>query len=301
MTWLIASVVVLGASAVDDLDLAETEQAGGRFSDDPGDACPSCGGNGFTEDGYNYMFGQYTRNTLNDAGVNAWANDNPISLCTPGTNNGSSCDLRWNYSEWLRRGLVNKRVHIFTEVVRVVAPQGFAVRDRYTSGNTYYGKFGIARAALDGHSYATTETISAGLLALLNPVAGVPICLTSRHYPSGCADSGAHWHESNTFGNHFRAAYVAIGGGQHAVDPHQNKRFGNVTNSTAMEVVTYGSASCDLNSSGTGRYAIRCRSGSNVTWQNPVTVLTPFVPDDFYYGPGPITRKDVPWTDPYVL
>ena len=283
--FFVAVLFVAGACALEEPDVGEVEQHGDRFIDDEGDSCPGCGLNGFTEDGLNYTFGQYGRSALSDSGAWNWNTDNPQSLCAPGTNKGSSCNLRGEYSQWLRLGLTNKRVHILTEVVRIVARQGFAVRDTWGGGNTYYGTFGIAPGMLDGSNYQASEIVTGGLLALLNPVPGVRICLTTRHHPNHCVGAGTTAQESAMFGYLYRHSYYGISGGIDAEDPNANARYGTADTATANETFKYDENYCTYSGSGETRHATACWTRSFQKYANPVTVLmTPTERTRVYLG-----------------
>jgi hypothetical protein len=276
-------VFAVGACAVDEPELGEVEQLD-RFREDDGDSCPGCGLNGNPEQALNYTFGQASRSSLDAAGAWRWDVDNPHSFCKPNTNNGVYCTLRPEWATWLRQGLTGTRVTIMTEMVRVAARQDFAIVD--PGGNTYYGKFGLAPSVLDGSNYTGWEVVSAGLLALLNPVPGIEICLTTRQFPNHCAGAGTTAHESTMYGYVFRHGFLAISGGIDAEDPHQNSRYGNADNSTAHEVHHWNAGRCVYQGSGETRRATSCTRASNgQVYGNPVTVLmTPAERNRIYFG-----------------
>jgi hypothetical protein len=281
LPWFVAIALATGCAAqLDELETDEIEQAAL--------SCPGCGMNGFSETAYNWMWGQFDRNAL--AATGAWSGDAPLTFCRPATVTSTGCKLRYVYGAWLRTGQTNIRVEIMTNVVKLIAPQGFWIHDDYdASGHFYQGMFDLApRARNVIVDYPEQERISAGLLALLNAVKDVPVCLLTKHQPSHCAGSTAYWHESVTFGKHFRHPYLAIAGGSAAPDPAQNHRYGNAKNAQANEVLP--SNKCNVSGTGEGRHALSCSSASNVVWNHPVTVLTPHDPKNHYYGPGPITK-----------
>jgi hypothetical protein len=284
---LVLSAAALSFSAcVDTFEVGEAEQAIMSCSIDP-DAynckCTGCGANGLEQSGWNAMFAEADRTALSNYGAWSWGSDAPVSLCDPGTVIGSSCTLRPSWSAWIA-GNPAKRVGMMENMVKVVAQKTYAVRD--PNGYTYYGEFGLAAGALaSSWSYADQEIVTGGILALLNSVHGVPVCLKTERHPDNCAGSDAVYHESVTFGKTFRGHYAAISGGYHAKDPSLNLRYGTVDGGSAS-AFRWSDGKCATYVSGVNTIATGCTDQYGTWWNWPVTVLVPTAPSTWYYNVG---------------
>jgi hypothetical protein len=248
--------------------------------------CAGCGANGLSQAGWNAMFAEADRNALNGVTAWDWNHDGPIAMCEPGTSWSNGCDLATPWRTWI--GTTGRHVEMITELVKVIAVKTYAVR--HPGGNTYHGEFGLAPAALHATwSYADQEIASAAMLALLDAVHDVPICLKTERTPDNCVGSGAIYHESTTFGSTFRMHYAAISGGAAAPDPLRNPRFKTVDPSSAT-TFKFSESRCSLGGSGVSTLASSCTDQLGRAWNWPVVVLTPTDPSWYYGQLPPFTR-----------
>jgi hypothetical protein len=259
--------------------------------------CSGCSANGVTQRQWDGMFSEADRNALNDFGTWAANGDGPVRLCAsaPAANH-TECTLHPAWHDWLWAG-TDRRIGMITGIVKVVARKGFRVRD--PGGNTYHGAFGLAHEALGETpwTYRSQELLVAGMLALIDAVHGVPVCLRSTHTPDNCAGLTDMDFESITFGSTFRMHYAAIAGGSDAPDPAKNRRYSTVLPTSATKFVW--PPPCTVAGNGANALATHCTDELGRPWRWPVTVMVPFVPRSWYYdvGGGPIERPDgVPQT-----
>lgn len=274
------------AACVESPELGDAEQ--GVMSCSAGDEaynckCVGCGSNGEDQAWWNAMFAEADRTALSGYGAWSWGTDGPTSLCEPSTVGASSCTMRAQWSAWIAGG-GSKRVGMMENLVKVIANKTYRVRD--PNGYDYYGEFGLAHGAVSSPwTYVDQEIVSGGVLALLNSVHGVPVCLKTERNPDNCAGSNAAYHESTTFGKTFRGHYAAISGGAHAKDPSLNLRYGTVDGGSAT-AFHWNEARCATSGSGTGAIASYCDDQYGTRWQWPVTVLVPTAPSGWYYNVG---------------
>jgi hypothetical protein len=141
---------------------------------------------------------------------------------------------------------------------------------------------------------------SAGLLALLNAVPGVAICLNAGHVPDNCFNSGFNYSESVTFGDAINGnpRFIGIWGSSHAPFPLKNTRYGTVSPSSATvfnnALNTCTTALVEGRTETWARYPQHCRA-NGMTYHDPVHVLTPRHPNTWYYGePAPVTPPVTP-------
>jgi hypothetical protein len=298
---LMVMVSVLGALACTEPveTTAETAQAVEGPCDGGNDwdcRCSGCSANGMTQGQWDGMFGEADRNELTDYGAWAANGDGPVRLCTSApAANDPECTLHPAWRAWLSGS--NRRVGMLTNIIKVIARKGFTVDD--PGGNTYHGAFGLAREALGETpwSYRSQELVVAGVLALINEVHGVPVCLKSAHTPNNCAGAGTLFFESITFGSTFRMHYGAVAGGVDAPDPAMNRRYSTMLPTSATEFIW--PQPCTVTGSGANALATECSDELGRPWRWPVTVMVPFVPLLWYYdvGGGPIRKPvDVPQT-----
>lgn len=255
------------------------------------DDCGGCGLNGFRQAAYDSVFAQMDRNALGQVGAWDAEVDGPVSLCDGGAavpaGCTTACNLRPSWRTWLYKPHDGAWLHdeMLTAVVELIAPKGSCVVD--ASGRVYHGMFAISPAArLHSWTFADQERVSAGLLAILDQVKGVPICLQSEVDPDACAGSGAQFHESTLFGNVFQGnpRYIVIAGGDAARNPYLNLRYGTVLPGSAT-VFQYRDHPCAYTGSGEGLVAQYCDGGGG-RWQHPVVALTRGDPHTWYYDVG---------------
>src|SRR5207237_2559375 len=106
-------------------------------------------------------------------------------------------------------------------------------------GNTYAGDFGLAvKARTESFGYAEQEAVTGGMIALLDPIAGVAVCLLDKSTPGNCTGA-APYYEAAFYGNHFRGGFTAITGGKDAEKPSLNRRYGSVDGSQTTRANEY--------------------------------------------------------------
>ena len=246
--------------------------------------CSGCSANGVTQGQWDGMFGEADRTALNQHGAWASNGDGPVRLCASAPAAGDTqCTLHPAWHDWLWAG-TNRRIGMLTSIVKVIARKGFSVRD--PGGFTYHGAFGLAHEALGETpwSYRSQELLVAGMLALIDAVHGVPVCLRSAHTPHNCDGLDTGFLESFTFGSTFRMDYGAIAGGKDAPDPGKNRRYSTVLPTSATKFVW--PEPCEVSGSGLAALATQCTDGLGRIWKWPVTVIVPFYPRLWYYDVG---------------
>jgi hypothetical protein len=252
--------------------------------------CSGCSANGVTQHQWDGMFTETDRTELREYG--AWAppnGDGPVRLCASApAANDTQCTLHPAWHAWLSGS--NRRVGILTNIVKVAARKGFRVID--PGANTYHAAFGLAHEALGETpwTYRSQELVVAGVLALVNEVHGVPVCLRSEHTPDNCAGAGTLAFEMITFGSTFRMHYAAVAGGKDAPDPMKNRRYSTMLPTSASEFIW--PQPCSVAGGGANALAMACTDELGRPWSWPVTVMVPFVPSLWYYdvGGGPIEK-----------
>ncbi len=281
-------VLAVGCVAPELPELDETETGEVEQHLEP---CPGCGVNSLRQSEWNYVFHTLDGNALDNFGLWDGVAVSPVSLCKPGTvsDDKPTCKVRQGWLDWLAADTyVQRRGGIFRNLVKValegnqtiLPPDGTVFPDGSPS---YQGMFGLMPYAR-GSSWgpAGREIASAGLLALLNSVSGVPLCLNTRDKPGHCAGSSATYSESITFGDATHGSrYIAIYGGKDAPFPLRNPRYGSVSPESAA-VHNNATNVCDTVGEHSARYPVRCRYDGH-TWNNPVHVLIPSDPKDSYY------------------
>lgn len=248
--------------------------------------CPGSGLNGNRQGWWNTAFTALARPALQstDPALDLWdgGKASPMSLCDPATLTDYSCTARSGWLAWLDVYPATHRRGIFMEIVRVALPKGYRV---WANGTRYDGTFGLYPSArVSSWGQEGREIVSAGLLALLNAVPDIPLCLNSRQMPNNCAGSTATYQESITFGDIIVGGpprIIAIHGGVDAKDPTLNPRYGSVDQESAFPH-HWNQHLCQTTGTGAGRYPTGCtRNGTS--WTNPVQVLVPGPPDRLYY------------------
>jgi len=287
---LMVMVSVLDAALAGCADMETTAEAV-QALDGPCDGgndwdcrCSGCSANGVTQSQWDGMFGEADKVALSQHGAWASNGDGPVRLCASAPAAGDTqCTLHPAWHNWLWAG-TNKRIGMLTSIVKVIARKGFAVRD--PGGFTYHGAFGLAHEALGETpwSYRSQELLVAGMLALIDGVHGVPVCLRSEHTPHNCDGMGTGYFEIITFGSTFRMDYAAIAGGSDAPDPSKNRRYSTVLPTSATKFVA--PVPCAVSGSGVNALATECTDQFNRTWKWPVTVIVPFFPRLWYYDVG---------------
>jgi hypothetical protein len=312
--WLVLGV---GCVAPDPAEEAgEVEQhgictsAGGEYECDYD--CGGCGHNGLREPSWSHLFHGFNKPTLRQYGmwvdyVDSSTPHGAKSLCIPAQTYGDHCVMRWGYSNWIAANSY-PRVDIMGHVVAAIAQTGYRVIDPGTNGNTYWGSFALRPQALtETWDYRTQETISAALLAQLNAVPGVAICLMNEQTPNNCTsynDIYGKAHEADFFGNHFQYYFAGIMGGVDAPDPHHNPRYGAVDSNPqdpdppARAYNRAHGVRCEYHgdpASSTG-HAKWCLGEDGTLWDYPVTVRGMKASVDWYYGgkPKPANYPKVP-------
>jgi hypothetical protein len=292
--WLVLAVGCVGPTPLE--DTGEVEQHGRCTSTDGYECATDCGGcgyNGLREGSWDLIWGQFNRPTLRSYGL--WIDPatgvtpGAKSLCDPTQVWSDHCVMRTEYSQWIADSQTS-RVDIMTHVVAAIAQTNYWVKDPGTNGNTYYGSFNLRPQALtQTWDYRTQETITAALLAQLNAVPGVSICLLNEQTPYNCSSSGGRYHESDVYGNSFQYYFAGISGGTGAPDPHLNKRFGAIDDGAEplAHSYLYGDGTrCFYDGTGSTRHATSCLGENGTWWGWPVTVRTPLPPSTWYYPPG---------------
>jgi hypothetical protein len=292
---LMVTVSVLGAlGCMEPVEMiAEAAQAVEGPCDDGGNdwdcRCSGCSANGVTQGQWDGMFGEADRNELKQYGAWAASGDGPVQLCASApAANDTQCMLHPAWHNWLPGS--NRRVGMLTNIVKVAARKGFRVID--PGGNTYHAAFGLAHEALGETpwTYRSQELVVAGMLALINEVHGVPVCLRSEHTPDNCAGAGTLFFEMIAFGRTFRTHYGAVAGGSDAPDPMKNRRYSTMLPTSATEFIW--PQPCTVAGSGANALATHCTDELGRPWTWPVTVMVPVFPRDWYYevGGGPIEK-----------
>jgi hypothetical protein len=257
--------------------------------------CSGCSANGVTQGQWNAMFGEADRNELRNYGAWAATGDGPVRLCASApAANDTHCTLHPAWHNWAD---TSRRIGMLTNIVMVAARKGFTVDD--PGGNTYHGAFGLAHEALGEvpWSYRSQELVVAGMLARINTVHGVPVCLKSPHTPDNCAGAGTLYFELIAFGSTFRMHYGAVAGGKDAPDPGKNRRYSTVLPTSATKFIW--PQPCTVAGSGANALATQCTDELGRPWNWPVTVMVPFFPQLWYYdvASGPIEKPSgVPQT-----
>jgi hypothetical protein len=244
--------------------------------------CSGCGANGAHPADWNAMDSQADRNALDSVGAWDWSADGPRSLCDPSTVVPDSCRMHAAWSAWI--GGNGRHISMMKIFVKLIALKGYIVSDPV--GLKYVGEFGLAASALGSSwRYPEQEIVAAGVLALLDLVHGVPVCLKTELTPDNCATAGPSHHESTFFGNTFRVHYAAISGGVSAPIPWDNLRFGTAPQSSAT-AFTWQQHRCATTGTGETTLVAFCDDEFGRRWQWPVVVVTPFDPQIWYYRPG---------------
>lgn len=301
--WLMA--VAAAACAVEPpggaVGTEDTSEVAQEINDCPGCPCPGCGGNGLAQAEWNYVFGTLDQAALGAASNNLWdnASDSPKSLCLAGSVVGPTCTARNAWQVWMGGAPSVQRKGVFRHLVKIVMPRGHYID---LGGERYTGQFGLmpwAREAPWGA--AGREIASAGLLALLSAIPGVPVCLNSEEKPDNCVgNSDMRYSESVTFGDAiYGSRYVGIWGGRDAPFPARNRRYGTVSPESAG-VHNNAVNTCVTEGEDNARHPLYCRY-SGTTWHHPVHVLTPRPPQTWYYGEPPPYQPTVVWPQPQTL
>lgn len=296
---LMMSILVLDAFAagcVGGVATSESAQAIDGPCEGSGDwdcRCSGCSANGVTPGEWNAMFNEADANGLR--AWQAWASngDGPVRLCAAIPAAGAtSCTLHPAWRDWLHAG-TNRRFGMMTNFVKVIAAKGFTVED--PGGYTYHGAFGLATEALreTPWSYRSQELLVGGMLALINVVHGVPVCLKSRHTPNNCAGLDAGFYEITTFGSTFRTHFGAVAGGTGAPDPGLNLRYGTVPQTSATKFL-WPDGKCTTTGAGVTALATQCTDQYGRSWLWPVTSITTFRPADWYYVGGGVPKPRPP-------
>jgi len=274
----------LAAGCMVDVETAEATQAIDGPCDGVNDwdcRCAGCSANGVSQAQWDGMFGEADRVALMHHGAWASNGDGPVRLCASAPAAGDTqCTLHPAWHDWLWAG-TNRRIGMLTGIVKVIARKGFTVRD--PGGFIYYGAFGLAHEALGETpwSYRSQELLVAGMLALVDAVHGVAVCLRSAHTPHNCDGVESGSFESITFGSTFRMDYAAIAGGSGARDPLKNRRFSTVLPTSARAFAW--PPPCEVAGNGLNALATRCTDEQDRVWSWPVTVIVPII---WYYDVG---------------
>jgi hypothetical protein len=280
-----AVIVMMGCGQIE--SASQTAQAIASCSDDSPEyncQCAGCGANGVSQDDWNALFAEADRVALDRVHAWDWPADGPIALCAPGGN--GSCTLAPQWHRWIDDR--DKHRSMMRHLVQVIAPKTYPVHD---GANTYYGELGLAPGALlASWSYADQEIVSAAMLALLDAVHGVPVCLKTERTPNNCVGSAAYFHESTTFGRTFRVHHAAISGGAAAPDPTKNPRFRTVRGDSAV-TFRYDDGHCEAPTGNGVKISVASCVDDVQTWGWPVLVLTPTDPSWYYDKPGPDFHK----------
>lgn len=251
--------------------------------------CDGCAGNGLTIGAWGETFGGLHKMSLQPAHL--WSGG-PLSLCTGPDPN--VCVMRPEWADWMHASWYQRRLNIMTDMVKCIARRGYRVQE--PGGVAFYGAFGLRPEALsDTWDDRSRQTITGCLLAQLNLVAGVPICVLNVQKPGNCTSAlqpdPTPYEESSFGGDLFTSHKTTIIGGMDAPVPNMNQRYGSIDQleDPALETdyTINGQQRCSYSSGpAEGRHATSCTDFNGNVWAYPVTVRVPAPPSTWYYTTG---------------
>ncbi len=298
--WLVLAVGCAASEAAETGEIEQHERCfGAGVEADEYECqadCGGCGHNGLRESSWNQLFGGFNRQALKMYGVWIDSASGARSLCDPVHTWTDHCVMRNGYSQWLAAN-PTRREDIMSHLVAAIAQTDYWVQDPGT-GTIYWGSFNLRPQALtQTWDYRTQETITAALLAQVNAVKGVAICMMNEQTPANCSFTGGRYHEADFFGNHFQFFFAAVSGGADAPDPDDNLRLGDAGDDPAAPAFAYvyEGERCEYAGSSNRLHATRCKGENGVWWEHPVTVRTPGRPRDWYYGDLVPQPDSFPW------
>jgi hypothetical protein len=290
----VAMMVGLGGCVVD-VETSDVDQADMLPPD-----CDGCAANGLPIAAWGETFGALHKPSLEAASL--WPGSGPLSLCV--AFGAGYCVMRSEWAAWMHAQWYGRRLNIMTDMVKCIAEKGYRVQEQ--GGVAFHGAFGLRPEGLSQTwDYRSEETVTGCLLAQLNIVAGVPICMLNTQNPTNCTsnqvDDPTPFEESSFGGNLFTSHKTTIIGGMHAPEPNKNRRYGTVEQleDPALETnyTINGGKRCSYNSdvNAESRHATSCVDRNGNVWPYPVTVRVPAPPSTWYYDRQPPPERPSNW------